>query len=255
MINSKKFLHAAVLMAIASIGTAHANDFINGGFETGDLTGWIQGSGKWSSGQYDPTATPPVYLDPTTLTGPGISTIVTTGFDPIVSSLNMVYSGNYAARVNFTTGSPTGGADASYIRQTVSNYGSSTINFAWSVVLQDPGHSVDSQPHFYIKIVDVTGGGSAEVYSVSYNASSTGIFTSGPSLSKYSGWRTETASVTSGHDYQVTLLAADCALGGHWGYAYLDGFGFVVPSSGPSAGDTQSSMQYQSRQLRSAFNT
>ena len=167
----------------------------------------------------------------------------------------MVYSGNYAARVNFTTGSPNGGADASYITQTVSHYGSSTINFAWSVVLQEPGHTVNSQPHFYIKIVDVTGGGSTEVYSQSYNASSSGIFSTTPNGEKYSGWRAETANVTLGHDYQVTLLAADCSLGGHWGYAYLDGFGFVVPSSGPSAGDTQSSMRYQAGQLRSAFNT
>ena len=39
MIKSKKVLHAAVLMAIASIGTAHADDFINGGFESGLFTG------------------------------------------------------------------------------------------------------------------------------------------------------------------------------------------------------------------------
>lgn len=219
------------------------------------MSGWTQGSGHWTSGQYDPAATPPVYLDPTTLTGPGISTIVTTGFDPVVTSLPMVYAGSNAVRVNFASGSPSGGTDASWISQTVSAYGSSTINFAWSAVLQNGGHNPDEQAHFYIQIVDVTGGGSTVVHTVSYNASSTGIFTaSGGAI--YSGWQSESIAVTQGRDYKITLLAADCSQGGHYGYVYLDGFGLVAVSNllGPSLEDTTTTLQASASQLRGAYN-
>jgi len=33
----------------------------------------------------------------------------------------------------------------------------------------------------------------------------------------------------TGHDYSLTLLAADCQPTGHAGYVYLDGFGSVIP--------------------------
>lgn len=246
------------MAAFSSMPVAHANDFINGGFETGDLTGWTQGSGTWIAGQYDPAASPPVYIDPTTLTGPGISTVVSTGFDPVVTTLPMVYAGNNAVRINFANGFPSGGRDASWISQTVTSYASSTINFAWSAVLQNGGHPADQQAHFYIQVVDVTSGANTVVYTVSYNASSPNIsLTSGGAL--YSGWQAETVAVTQGHDYKVTLLAADCSQGGHYGYVYLDGFGLVsvaslLGPSGPSLGDTQASLSSSSSALKNIFN-
>jgi hypothetical protein len=240
----KRLLAASVMAALSSMPVVYADDFVNGGFETGDLTGWTQGSGTWSSGQYNPASNPPVYIDPTTLSGPGISTVVSTGFDPVVVTLPMVYAGNNAVRVNFASGTPSGGTDASWISQTVTNYGSSSINFAWSAVLENGGHSANQQAHFYIQVVDLTT--NTVAYTVSYNASSPNIAqSSGGAL--YSGWQAETVSVTQGHDYKVTLLAADCALGGHYGYVYLDGFGLVsvaslLGPSGPSLDDTQASL-------------
>lgn len=168
----------------------------------------------------------------------------------------MVYVGNNSVRVNFDTGSPSGGADASWISQTVTNYGSSTINFAWSAVLDDGGHSPDEQAHFYIQIVDVTSGGSTVIHTTSYNASSPNIFTQAPSGALYSGWQSESIAVTQGNDYKITLLAADCSQGGHWGYVYLDGFGLVAVQNllGPSLADTTSSLQASASQLRGSYN-
>lgn len=45
----------ALSIAFAINGSAYAVDFTNGGFESGSLTGWTQGSGTWNTGEYDPT--------------------------------------------------------------------------------------------------------------------------------------------------------------------------------------------------------
>ena len=48
-----------------------------------------------------------------------------------------------------------------------------------------------------------------------------------------SAWQIEQLSIDSslaGHDFTLSLAAADCYYTGHTGYAYLDGFGGVAPA-------------------------
>jgi hypothetical protein len=45
-------------------------------------------------------------------------------------------------------------------------------------------------------------------------------------------WQIEQLAIDSslsGHDFTLSILAADCAPAGHTGYAYIDGFGAVIP--------------------------
>jgi len=51
-----------------------------------------------------------------------------------------------------------------------------------------------------------------------------------------SGWQDISLSVSKGHDFTITLLASDCAWGGHAGYVYLDGFGTTTGGGGDNGG-------------------
>ncbi len=205
--------------------------FVNGGFETGDFTGWTKNGGTFvdygSGGVY-------------TYSGdPGKSAIVSSGLDPLTNNnLNRVYSGNYAARVN--------NSDNNYhfstISQTGTNWQDNNIYFAWAAVLEEPGntHPENVAPNFSIKLHDdITG---VDIYSMEfnvYNAASTGItwnngYDDGYNTWKYNNWEVvalDTSGV-KGDTLSLTLLAAGCAWGGHGGYAYLDGFGAAPPTPG-----------------------
>ncbi len=235
-----------ILILIAS-HNAMADDFVNGDFETGDLTGWIQGKGQWgwypgAAGVYGPGGTQPnpadylpggQYYNNNVVTS---NAVVSAGLDPVLAaagkSLNTVYAGNYSVRVNDNNNN----FSVSVISQTVTNYTATSINFAWSAVLLAGGHPPGDSSGFTILVKDNTT--STVLSTTSYNAATAGVYNaiSNPTgLFKqvgsilYSDWQTISLTVASGHSYTVTLLAADCDAGGHWGYVYLDAFGQVAP--------------------------
>lgn len=213
-------------VAIASIGissAANAASFVNGGFESGDFTGWTKDGGYFYGG------TSYTYVGDL-----GKSAIVTSGLDPrTLNNLNMVYSGTYSARVN--------NYDYNYhfstITQTVNNWTDNNIYFAWAAVLEEPGnyHGSADEPQFDIKLTDGTGN---VIYQQKF-AASTGLALKDGLSDGYNTWRYTDWQVVSidtskyiGSDLTLTLLASDCGWGGHGGYAYLDGFGAAPPPPG-----------------------
>ena len=264
MIKSQK-IRAAVLMALTSFGTASAGEFVNGGFESGDFSGWTQGGGYWQTfgSGVNTVSNLGLPLDPLDLkfVGSGLANNLIIdnritpydtfllGIDPSLQ-LSTVYNGNYSVRVNDST--PSYGV--STISQTVSNYNHSYIYLAWSAVLQG-SHGVNDSDHF---VVQVKNGSGTIVSSTFYSsATSAGVFTDVYSNGyntgiSYSGWRQERIAVTPGGTYTVSLLASDCPYGGHFGYAYLDSFSDVLL---PSTLDTNASLQLPAFQLRSAYNS
>jgi len=276
MIKSQKIL-TAVFMALTSFGTASAGEFVNGGFESGTFSGWTQGGGYWedplwynmsgtffSAGSIANTViTYPLPLNPLDpkFVGSGLANNLImdkriTPYDTYLLNLDpslqlsTVYNGNYSVRVNDSTNN----FGVSTISQTVANYNHSYINLAWSAVLQSSHGATDSD-HFVVQVKDGSG---AVVFSTSYSsATSAGVFTEvlsngNASGIAYSGWRRERIAVTSGGTYTVSLLAADCPYGGHFGYAYLDSFSDIAL---PSTLDTNASLQLPAYQLRSAYNS
>lgn len=223
---------------------ASADLFTNGGFENGNFDGWTQGAGSWTSTSYAWPINPDNYL-------PGGSaynmsywrgSIVTPGPDPIVGNLlNRVYNGNFAARVNdqFDNYDYSLGV----IEQSVKAYTGSDLYFEWAAVLQE-SHGATNSDNFTLKVTDDTT--HTEIYSRQYSSySAAGLFSSIFSNDSntygtwyYTPWQVEHVSVTPGDDLTISLLAADCALGGHAGYVYLDGFDNVIipPSNVPEPG-------------------
>jgi hypothetical protein len=216
-------------------GLANASTFNNGGFENKNLSGWTQGGGKWTSGNAP--------LNPANFAGgtPN-NTIQSSGTDAITGA-NTVYGGNYSVRV----GDSSSGANVSTISQSVTNYTDNNIFFAWNAVLEE-SHGLTDSGHFSLNLRDDTTG--LNVISRGYSsAGAIGSGTQGVTWNTYtlntgenwfsSGWVVENIDLLAlnlvGHNFTLSLLAADCYLTGHGGYAYLDGFGAVNPPVGPSA--------------------
>jgi hypothetical protein len=204
-----------------------ADVFVNGGFETGDWTGWIQGGGYWTGGA---APSPTTYL-------PGgshynmagnRSAIVGVGNDPI-TGLPMVYNGNYSARINDYTNM----YHVSVASQTVNNYTDPHIYFEWSAVLEE-SHTIGDSDYFALKLTDDTRGDT--LYAVSYDSASTPGYFSKKYYSGtysdwyYSGWQVQDLDVSSrtGDTFTLTVLGSDCPYSGHGGYVYVDGFAPVI---------------------------
>lgn len=232
-------LSVGTLAVFALASSANAAGFINGNFETGDTTGWTIGGG-YRAGVNNTTMTPSMFLSGGSLYSSSIanshSAVVGTGYvDPWVGAAlgSTVYSGNYALRVEDTT---TGGY-ASVATQTVNNYTDSDIFFAWKAVLLG-AHGASDAATMLITLTDATTG--EELIRREYNAASGGGGVD-PRFSQLGGnyytaaWQIEQLTIDAsrqGHDFVLSVLAADCQPTGHWGYVYLDGFGSVTPPAG-----------------------
>lgn len=226
--------------ALFTASLASADTFNNGNFENGTLSGWTQGAGYLTSGQTTNNLNPADYL-------PGgakydmsanASGVVTNGLDPNTDNkLNMVYGGNYSARVN--DGNPN--YSVSVLSQTVKNYTAPTIYFAWAAVLQDSHGPTDSDVFQLLLHDDTTG---SDLYNVTYNSATApkGLFTQSSTNWFYTNWQVANLDVSKrqGDTFTLTLLASDCPYGGHAGYVYLDGFGSVNPP--PSAAPEPASL-------------
>lgn len=231
--NSIKLFLAGTVAVLAS-SQIQAATFVNGGFESGTTAGWVIGEGY--RGNVTNTGLNPSNVLPggSLYSGTGSrSAIVTAGtVDPVIGAAlgSTVFSGNYAFRAQDTQ---TGGY-ASAISQTVQNYTDSTIAFAWKAVLENGGHNPDDSALFRIVLRDNTTG--TDILNRAYDAGFTGSgvdnrFTAQGDLYYTPNWQLENIAISSsllGHDFTLSLLAADCLPTGHLGYAYLDGFGSSI---------------------------
>jgi len=162
----------ALFLAISALGSAPAfAQFTNGGFETGDTTGWSATSSVQRSA-VDNTGLTPTYITTRYGTNPApqhSAIIDTTYVDPNVGAAigSLVQSGNYAYRVEDTTS----GGYASVISQSVKNYSDPDIFFAWKAVLLG-AHDATSAATMKITLTDDTLG--TVLLSREYNAASGG---------------------------------------------------------------------------------
>ncbi len=237
-------LSMVALGAITAVSSVQAAGFVNGGFETGDATGWTIGGGSRTSVYNTAPFNGASVMSPSQfLTGGSLynatianshSAVVHKSYvDPRVGALlgTTTYGNtNYAMRVEDTV---TGGY-ASVLTQTVSNYTDANIFFAWKAVLLG-AHTVYDAATMLITLTDKTDG--TELIRREYNASTSGggggsIFSTYQNNYYTADWQIEQLvidSSLSGHTFELSVLAADCQPTAHWGYVYLDGFGSVAP--------------------------
>jgi hypothetical protein len=232
-----RLLAGAAILALAFGGAAQAAGFINGGFEDGNSNGWTIGGGNRAN-VLNNALNPTNFLPGGGSYNAGIagshSSIIAAGtVDPNVGALlgSTVYSGNYSWRVEDTVN----GGYASVVSQRVDNYTDANIFFAWKAVLEG-AHGTNDAATMTITLTDLTTG-IVEI-SRQYNAASGGGGVAGGIFSSAGGnfytpnWQIEQLAIGPGllgHDFLLSVLAADCQPTGHFGYVYLDGFGAVTP--------------------------
>lgn len=228
-----KLLPGLLIALIANC--ASADPFLNGGFETGTSTGWTTGQG-YRGGVSNASLVPADFLPGGGLyTGTATrSAVIGTAYvDPLLGGLlgSTVYNGNYAYRAEDTSL----GGNASAISQFVHSYTDTDIFFVWKAVLENGGHIATQSAEMVINLFDNTT--NTLVLSRVYNAGAGGggvdaRFASSGDLFYTPQWQVEQLTIDAalmGHDFTLSLLAADCQPTGHVGYAYLDGFGARVP--------------------------
>lgn len=228
----------ALFLAISALGSAPAfAQFTNGGFETGDTTGWVATSSVSRTSVLNAGLTP-TFITNRYSTNPAAqhSAIIDTNYvDPRVGAAigSLVQSGNYSYRVEDTSS----GGYASLISQSVKNYSDTDIFFAWKAVLLG-AHGAADAATMKITLTDDTAGG-AVLLSREYNAASGGSGVD-PRFSLLNNnyytpqWQIENIDLLAlgivGHDITLSVLASDCQPTAHWGYVYLDGFGRSTPT-------------------------
>ena len=188
----------------------------NANFEFGTFTNWTGRRGTCC----------PINL-PLPGIFPGRQTIVSTGLDPnTCGGLNTVYEGNFSARLGNNQNNAR--AEGLYYTFTVSP-STTLIQYAYAVVLQDPGHSDGDQPRFQSRVRLANG---TVIPCTEY------VVTAGPNLPgfnyctipgnptpvAYSDWRVISLDLSGYIGQSVTLEfeTGDCDLGAHYGYAYID---------------------------------
>ena len=211
--------------------------FQNGGFESGDFTGWTTGFGinNGLTGS-QPFSSGSISLVPG---GSFRGAVVSAGPDLVNAPITLPRAGTRTARVN---NSATGGI-ANFISQadiiTAADRAASDsklhVRFSYAVVLEDPNHSADGQPFFFIRVRNVTK--NTTLYEDFSFAGQTGtqFANLGATNYKYLDWKNADVVVPDadlGDSIEVYLLASDCEPTGHTGYAYLDGFGSAVVTPG-----------------------
>ncbi|MES3022547.1 MAG: hypothetical protein V4857_13285 [Pseudomonadota bacterium] len=187
------------------------NFFLNFGFETGDMTGWTSQTRLLSTGE---------------LSEPDKFAAVGVGFDPIATDLPTAVFGKHAALVNDATP----GYHATYLTQKATVPAASSnpqLVFQWAAVLEDPQHTMTDQPYVDVVVRNITKG--TDLYRRRFFTSDAAF--TGWKEYKGGAWKAipwQPVLLTglapyAGDEIELRITGADCALGGHGGYVYLDG--------------------------------
>jgi hypothetical protein len=227
----KIILSACFVSAITFPAFAGTNDFTNGGFENGTLSGWTLNSGVWNSSGAE-TLNNSYQGDSAVITDASAKDANTNG------NLFEVLQGSNSLRLN----NAANGYHFSRLTQTVTDYTGADLYFGFAAVLENPAnpHTEAQTPKFDFTLMNVTTG--ETLYRVQFdsrNASSQGITwnagkttSNGPSTWMYSNWNVvhvDTSKLT-GNTLGLIVTAYDCGLGGHGGYAYVDSFQPTAPT-------------------------
>jgi uncharacterized repeat protein (TIGR01451 family)/uncharacterized repeat protein (TIGR02543 family) len=243
--------------------------FVNGGFESGDTSGWtITPYINPSIAVFPPAQLSDLNLQPggaaETSAQYGATTLsqVPWGLSA-AESLRFPRYGSYALQENINSSSLYGNSrNANLISQTMTTAaadvdpadGKIHIRFALAPVLQNPGHPANQQPYFFVELLNNTQGTS--LFSTFNFANQPGVpWKSTPNGSvEYTDWQLFDvapggAGIAIGDSITLNAVASGCAAGGHFGVVYLDSFGSFIPgitasASAPSAANAGDNITY-----------
>jgi gliding motility-associated-like protein len=184
-------------------------------FEQGSLNGWTPSTG------YHPLYNP---IGCCPMAGGAQAVTSGAGLDPFGLFPIVCPGGNYSLQL----GNSSVGGIADRIEQTfMVTSSNSNYSYKYAVVLEDPGHPVSQQPAFTIEMVDSNGNQiPCTYYDVAAGQGIPGFQNSTvQSDVVFKPWTTVAVNLTAyiGQNVTIRFTTYDCALGGHFGYAYIDG--------------------------------
>lgn len=186
----------------------------NADFEMNNFSNWTGGTGSCC----------PISIAGTAIVS-GRHTIMSgAGTDPYsLGTVTMVAPGGlYSARL----GNDNTGSEAERLRYSIAVTPQNQLFiYRYAVVLEDPAHSPAEQPRFEIRVFDQNGTAvQCGTYIVSASGSIPGFQNNGSY--RYKNWTTVgiDLSAYTGTTVTIEYQTGDCALGAHFGYAYIDCF-------------------------------
>lgn len=195
-------------------------------FEFGDFTNW-----QCYTGHVDSIGTTNVITVTPSAPTPGRHTMYAranpSAIDPFgLFPTNPPDGSNFAVKL----GNTQVGAQAERIRYTIHvplNDSNFSFRYHYAVVLQDPGHTVWTQPRFTAKLFDSTANAYIDCASFEYISTSNlpGFLHSTVDTSViYKDWSPVFISLRgyAGKTIFLDFTTADCVRRAHWGYAYVD---------------------------------
>jgi hypothetical protein len=201
-----------IALNVHQLTVAQTSVISNGGFESGDLSGW-QVSGDVS--------------------------IVTMALDPLtINSIQTVADGNYSAKIGDDV--PWGNGDnlrsEMFQEVVIPNVSGSTnvIQFAYAVVANDPpDHPEVDKPFFQVVVTDLTTNERLYDTNQMFTSQSNSVWYIGENDGGTFGFSdswvftdwvevNQDVSGREGHTVEIRLIVQDCAHGAHAAYAYLD---------------------------------
>ncbi len=183
-------------------------------FESGTTTGWTKSTGFHPL--FNTTGCCPTLGGAQTImSGAGLDAC---GGFPVVAP-----GGSFSLLLG---NSQTGGI-ADRIEQTFAvTTSNANFTYKYAVVFQDPGHTVSQQPAFQIEMLDSN---KVQIPCTYYNVAAgqniPGFQTSSCAGVIFKPWSSVVVDLTAyiGQNVTIRFSTYDCALGGHYGYAYIDG--------------------------------
>jgi len=192
----------------------------NSGFESGNFSNWETFTGflPVSGG-----------VDLSTLTqnyNTSLHTIVNSSVNDPIGGFPRLNCGNKAAKI----GNIQGGTDVSMIKYTfIVTPSNVNFSFRYAMVLQDPNHQANEQPFFQYLLLTgdrsfYTNASQIIASKKFVSASSDPFFTPLNNGLVYKDWSTECINLSAymGQEVSALFLTADCSLGAHGSYAYVD---------------------------------
>lgn len=210
----------------------------NIGFEEGTFNGWLGRTGKYLT--IHSNCNVGLDFDATGITGPSGDEparhlLVNKGGNDPIAGFPLVEDGsdnNYAVRL----GNSMNGAKADQlVYKLKANSQHRYLNYKYAVVLQDPGDHLDChRPSFSVELYKVSGCGSSSQriecgsFIVKYKDDLPGFISFHNGV--YKPWTNVVVDLlpymsdpNSGEEFFIKFTTTDCAWGGHYGYAYIDG--------------------------------
>ncbi len=216
------------LGALLAVNPAHAI-YQNGGFEANSFASWAVGGGEnFGLGGTEPFTGASVMITGTT---PGPVSIATAGSDVRAPMLSLPRIGNFTAKINdeasgfkLTTLAQT---DVITAADRDAQDSRLHLRFTFAPVLENPSHTPNQQPYFYVRVRNVTD--NVTLFEQFAYANQPGLnFQNGNGDWKFLPFQLIDAVLPESalnKQIETYVVAADCAQGNHGGYVYVDGFG------------------------------